>query len=222
MVTAAVIFDLFGTVLEIQDRQNPYRRLLRMGAKQVRSASPCDIRVVMTLSGGLREAAATLGITLSPWALAELEHALEVELGSIRIFDDALVAIDLLRANGVKIAVCSNLAAPYCDVARRLLPNLDGYALSAESGVMKPDPMIYRSVCSLLGLEPEHAIDPKQGQIIMVGDSRKCDERGPRACGIQGFHLDRSGAGRFRNLVEFYNEIVAQNCASCQGWPCQG
>ncbi len=76
---------------------------------------------------------------------------------------------------------------------------------------MKPDPMIYRYVSSLLGLEPEHAIDTKQGQIIMVGDSKKCDERGPRACGIQGFHLDRSGAGGFRNLVEFYNVIVAQN-----------
>ncbi|KRP60167.1 MULTISPECIES: HAD family hydrolase [Pseudomonas] len=209
MVTAAVIFDLFGTVLEIQDRQNPYRRLLRMGAEQGRSASPGDMRVIMKLSGGLKEAAATLGITLSPWALAELEHALEVELASVRIFDDALAAIDLLRASGIKIAVCSNLAAPYCDVARRLLPDLDGYALSAELGVMKPDPMIYRSVCSLLGLE--HAIDTKQGQVIMVGDSKKCDERGPRVCGIQGFHLDRAGGGRFINLVEFYNEIVTQN-----------
>ncbi|AGN81905.1 HAD family hydrolase [Pseudomonas sp. GD03651] len=211
MVAEAVIFDLFGTVLEIQDRQNPYRRLLRMGAEQGCSASPGDMRLIMTLSGGLREAAASLGITLSPWALAELQHALELELASIRIFDDAVVAIDLLRANGVKIAVCSNLAGPYCDSARRLLPDLDGYALSAELGVMKPDPMIYRYVSSLLGLEPEHAIDTKQGQIIMVGDSKKCDERGPRACGIQGFHLDRSGAGGFRNLVEFYNVIVAQN-----------
>lgn len=182
-----------------------------MGAEQGRSASPGDMRQIMTLSGGLREATASLGITLTPWALAELEHALEVELASIRIFDDALAVIDLLRANGVKIAVCSNLAGPYCDAARRLLPDLEGYALSAELGVMKPDPIIYRSVCSLLGLEPEHAIDSKQGQIIMVGDSRKCDERGPQGCGIQGFHLDRSGAGRFSNLVEFYNEIVAQN-----------
>lgn len=211
MVTAAVIFDLFGTVLEIQDRKNPYRRLLRMGAEQGRSASPGDMRQIMTLSGGLREAAAILGITLSPRALTELQDALKVELASIRIFDDASVAIDLLRANGVKIAVCSNLAGPYCDAARRLLPDLDGYALSAELGVMKPDPMIYRSVCSLLGLEAEHAIDTKQGQIIMVGDSKNCDERGPRACGIQGFHLDRSGAGGFSNLVEFYNVVVAQN-----------
>lgn len=211
MVAEAVVFDLFGTVLEIQDRQNPYRRLLRMGAEQGRSASPGDMRQIMTLSGGLREAAASLGITVSPWALTELQNALEVELASIRIFDDAVVAMDFLRTNGVKIAVCSNLAAPYCDVARRLLPNLDGYALSAELGVMKPDPMIYRSVCSLLGLEPEHAIDPKQGQIIMVGDSKKCDEQGPRACGIQGFHLDRSGGRGFSNLVEFYNVIIAQN-----------
>lgn len=31
---AAVIFDLFGTLLEIRNRQSPYRLLLRLGSQQ--------------------------------------------------------------------------------------------------------------------------------------------------------------------------------------------
>lgn len=31
-----VIFDAYGTLLEIRNRQNPYRRLLRLGSQQGR------------------------------------------------------------------------------------------------------------------------------------------------------------------------------------------
>ena len=31
---AAVIFDLFGTLLEMRNRQSPYRQLLRLGLQQ--------------------------------------------------------------------------------------------------------------------------------------------------------------------------------------------
>jgi HAD superfamily hydrolase (TIGR01549 family) len=208
-MVAAVIFDLFGTVVEIRNRQNPYRQLLRLGAKQGRAASSDDLGWIMTHNAGLQEAAETLGISLGSGDLAVLNDALELELQSIRVFDDTWAAIELLRASGIKIGVCSNLAEPYCKEVRRLLPGLDAYALSAECGVMKPDPIIYRSVCSMLGIEPGHLTDPEHGRVFMVGDSKKCDELGPRACGITGLHLDRSGAGRFQNLLEFAKAIVA-------------
>lgn len=200
---AAVIFDLFGTVVEIQNRQNPYRKLLRLGAQQGRAVSQGDVCWIMTHNVGLREAADSLGISLSSRDLAELQDALELELQSIRVFDDAWPAIELLRASGMRIGVCSNLAGPYCRAVRRLLPGLDAYALSAECGAMKPDPVIYRSVCTMLGVEAGRLLDPEQRRVFMVGDSRKCDEHGPRVCGIMGVHLDRSGTRRFSDLVEF-------------------
>lgn len=208
---AAVIFDLFGTVLHIQDRQNPYRRLLRMGAEQGRVSSPGDLRLIMTRRGGVREAAAALEIELPPRELEGLQRSLELELASIQVYDDAHAAMTLLRANGIKIGVCSNLAGPYCNEARRLLPGLDGYALSAECGVMKPDPTIYRFVCAMLGVEPELLPKSEHLRAVMIGDSKKCDEQGPRACGIMGFHLDRSGAGRFSDLFEFAHEMVSRS-----------
>lgn len=212
---AAVIFDLFGTVLHIQNRQNPYRRLLRIGAEQGRVSSPGDLRLIMTRRGGIREAAAALEIELAPRELKEIQRSLDLELGSIRVYNDAQAAMTLLRANSIKIGVCSNLAGPYCNEARRLLPVLDGYALSAECGVMKPDPTIYKSVCAMLGVEPELPPKSEYLRTVMIGDSKKCDEQGPRACGIMGFHLDRSGAGRFSDLFEFAQEMASRSEKFC-------
>lgn len=205
-----VIFDAFGTLVEIRNRQNPYRRLLRLGSQQGRATSPDDIGWIMTHGHGIEGTAAAFGIKISPAQLADLHGALELELQSIRVFEDTWPAINFLRSHGIKIGVCSNLSAPYCSQVRALLPGLDAYALSAECGVMKPDQAIYQSVCAMLNIEPGHVPESGQRSVLMIGDSKKCDEQGPRACGIMGYHLDRSGAGRFRDLLEFSKVITAQ------------
>ena len=206
----AVIFDAFGTLIEIQNRQNPYRRLLRLGSQQGRAAFPNDIRWIMTHDHGLEDTAAAFGIKISPAQLANLQAALELELQSIRVFDDTWPAINLLRSHGIKIGVCSNLSGPYCSRVRELLPGLDGYALSAERGVMKPDQAIYQTTCAMLNVHPRLASDSGGGRVWMIGDSKKCDEQGPRTSGIMGYHLDRSGLGRFGDLLDFSKVITAQ------------
>lgn len=206
----AVIFDVFGTLLQIRNRQNPYRLLLREGARQGRPVSPTDLRALMTFNGGIAEAAAAFEITLSPQKLMELQSALEIELKSIQPFDDALPALDMIRNRGMKIGVCSNLLQPYCATVRRMLPGLNGYALSPEVGVMKPDPRMYQSACHLLGLEPGSAPDAGS-RVLMIGDSPKCDRDGPRQVGIMGYHLDRSGKGRFGDLLAFGHVLTASD-----------
>lgn len=56
-----------------------------------------------------------------------------------------------LQAEGIKIAVASNLAAPYAAPVRRLFPTVDAYGFSFAIGAMKPDPFLYRATCELLG-----------------------------------------------------------------------
>ncbi len=211
---AAVVFDLFGTLVETQNRQNPYRRLFRIGGQQGRVASQHDLRLIMALNGGLGEAAEALGIRLSFHQLVELQGLLDLELDSITPFADAVPALELLRKHEIKVAVCSNLAGPYCSIVRRLLPGLDGYALSAELGLLKPDRVMYRSVCEMLGVWPdEQPANPVR--VLMIGDSKRCDESGPRSFGISGHHLDRSGGGRFQDLLSFANSIVAEGSEFC-------
>lgn len=207
----AVIFDLFGTLVEIRNRQNPYRQLLRIGVQHGRAASPIDLRSIMAINGGLRESADFLGIQVSQTQLANLQSCLDLELQSIKPFDDAIPAIELLRQHQIKIALCSNLAGPYCSVARTLFPDLDGYALSAELGLLKPEPAIYRSVCAMLDVLPGQVPGVSDAQVLMIGDSKRCDEHGPRAVGILGHYLDRKGRGRIKNLLSFVQGITASN-----------
>lgn len=202
-MTVAVIFDLFGTLMEIRNRQNPYRQLLHLGSQQGRAASADDIRWIMTHDHGIEGTAADFGIKLSPPQLTELQSCLKLELESITLFEDALPALALLRHHQIKIGVCSNLGGPYCSVARDLLPGLDGYALSAEVGLMKPDVAMYQHICTQLEVAPSQLPGSTSPHVLMIGDSRRCDADGPRAAGIEGYHLDRSGAGRFRDLLEF-------------------
>ncbi|WP_431081706.1 HAD family hydrolase [Pseudomonas thivervalensis] len=203
-----VIFDAFGTLLEIRNRQNSYRRLLRLGSEQGRVASPDDIRWIMAHSRGLEETASAFRIKLEPAQLMELQSALDLELESIQCFDDALLAIECVKEHGIKVGVCSNLAGPYCSRVRSLLPGLDAYALSAETGVLKPDLEMYRIVCAMLDTVPGQILGFETAQVLMIGDSKRCDELGPRSFGIVGHHLNRNGAGRFRSLIEFTSAIT--------------
>lgn len=166
-------FDLFGTHLEIRNRQNPYRRLLHLGSQQGRVASPNDLRWIMTNTCGLQEAA-DFGIKLSSTQLTELQSCLGLELKPNTLLEDAL-------------------------------PALDGYSLSAEVGLMRADVAMYQHICT----SRFHPASSRSNApyVLMIEDSRRCDVDGSRVAGTDGYRLDRSGAGRFCDLLEFVTGI---------------
>ncbi|MEX5568830.1 HAD family hydrolase [Pseudomonas syringae] len=206
-----VIFDAFGTVLRIGQRTNPYRNLLREGCRQGLELAPDSIRIAMTTNHSIYETASHLGIHLTRAKRQELASELERELSSIQAFPDAKTAIALLQQAGVKVGVCSNLASPYGPVVREIFPQLNGYAFSFELGVMKPAPAIYHSICSQMDVEPGHVFGGERGQVVMIGDSKKCDQDGPRTIGMMGFHLDRVGRGPVRDLAQFAQLVIDRN-----------
>jgi FMN phosphatase YigB (HAD superfamily) len=206
-----VIFDAFGTVLRISHRTNPYRNLLREGRRQGLELSPDSIRIAMTMNHSIYEIASHLGIHLTRAKSVELSSALERELSSIHAFPDAKMAIALLKESGVKVGICSNLAAPYGPVVREIFPQLDGYAFSFELGVMKPDIAIYHSICRQMEVEPWHYFSSEHGRVMMIGDSRKCDQYGPRLIGVTGLHLDRNGQGAINDLQQFADLVIDHN-----------
>ncbi|WP_454911634.1 hypothetical protein [Stutzerimonas chloritidismutans] len=75
----------------------------------------------MTRNLGLAGAADYFGAQLSNSELASLESDLFTELASVRLFDDALESLNQLKNAGLKLALCSNLAAPYAIPAKLLL-----------------------------------------------------------------------------------------------------
>lgn len=203
----AVLVDAFGTIVRIRSATHPYRSLLKEGLRGGRYPKPSDVRTLMTFDGDLAQAAEFLQITVRPERLAEIQDALDREVHSIEAFPDALEAIRTLQAQQVRVGVCSNLAPPYGAALKHIFPTLDAYALSYEIGALKPDPVMYRSACKLLGVSIGERFGDER--VAMVGDSLRCDCHGPKAVGINGLHLDRSGAGRITNLVEFASLILA-------------
>ncbi|ARD13734.1 MULTISPECIES: HAD family hydrolase [Pseudomonas] len=208
MPIVAAIFDAFGTVVHIGRKHHPFRQLLRMGTEQGRRPSTADIQTLMTSSFSLGQAAERFGIDVSPEQMLSLQRDLDDELASITVFPDAVDAMLLLKSKGILLGICSNLAQPYGPILRNLLPEVDGFALSFELGVMKPDAGIYHDICHQLGVRPLWDMGASSDRVVMIGDSLKCDQDGPRRIGISGYHLDRKGAGRFGNLLHFAKSVT--------------
>ncbi len=148
----AVILDAFGTVLKIHKGCHPYRQVLKIGRLRGRGVRADDAKIIMTNPLCLEAAAAHFGIALLPSELERIQAELDSELQRIEPYEDALLAIEALQSEGIKVAICSNLALPYREPIERLFPGLDGYGYSFEVGALKPDTRIYRYVIDQLGV----------------------------------------------------------------------
>ncbi|WP_122286916.1 HAD family hydrolase [Pseudomonas syringae group genomosp. 3] len=205
---SAIVFDAFGTVVQVRQRTNPYIELIREGRRQGVAISPGSTRLAMTTNLSFDELAFLLCIELSPSKRRGLNRDLERELSSIERYPDAFEAVSRLQNAGIKVGICSNLASPYGPVVKSLFPQMDGYAFSYQLGLMKPHPTIYHSICNQMNVEPGHLFRDGVGRVLMIGDSPKCDRDGPRATGILGFHLDRSSNRGIHQLDEFAQLVI--------------
>lgn len=172
MQIAAVCFDGFGTLVEITDKRGPFRALLKDGEQRSALA-----REVLTQPLSLRMVAKRVAAEVDEENLQRLEADLIAECGSLRLREGIATMWSELRAGGLKVAVCSNLALPYGPPFLNALPESpDATVLSYEVGCMKPEPEIYALVCDRLGLSPEH--------VLFVGDTSAADIDGPRKFGM--------------------------------------
>jgi HAD superfamily hydrolase (TIGR01549 family) len=210
-----IIFDAFGALLKISEGRHPHRQILKEGIRQGRSPQINDLRQIMTQNLSLHETAENFGIEILPDGMTEIQGALEEDLSRIAPFEDGLYAVNMLRNAGVKLAIVSNLAAPYADPVKRHFPGMDAYGLSFAIGAMKPEPFMYRATCELLGARTDDYFNGDR--VIMIGDSQKCDRDGPRRVGIRGFLLNRNGGKDFRNLKAIAELVLADNALSALG-----
>lgn len=183
MITA-ILFDAFGTLAEITDRQRPYAKLLSLADTETRPTPADYAAIVMGRDWGIQETANWLGLTQSQIQDAGVFKGLAAELVSMRLFPETAETLAHLRTLGLKLGICSNLAQPYAAPLRSLLPfEMDMYGWSFKVGAIKPDPIIYQTACEALKAKPD--------EILMVGDTYEADCLGPRRFGMQALHLAR-------------------------------
>lgn len=179
----AVVFDAYGTLVEITDKRRPYKQLqelLPIGSESRQVFG----RTVMSEPIDLEETVLRIGLTPTPSMLARAKLDLKQELASIRLFDDVAACLSTLKELGVMLAICSNLAAPYAPPVRQLTGiTWDATAWSFEVGAIKPDPEIYACLCERLNLPPSN--------VLMIGDTENEDYLAPVHFGMQAIRLRR-------------------------------
>jgi putative hydrolase of the HAD superfamily len=104
----------------------------------------------------------------------------------MRAYPEAGEVLTELRAQGVRVAVCSNWdwdLAEAIDEAG-LAEHVDVIVSSAWVGARKPNPRIYLQTLDRLGVEAEHA--------LFVGDTWNCDVDGPLVHGLRPVYVRRA------------------------------
>jgi HAD superfamily hydrolase (TIGR01509 family) len=172
-----VVFDLFGTLLEIGSRRRPFAHLRRRMSPEKASRFR---RMAMTTELTLAELDAEIegGATIGDLSLAQVLIAHEVASTRLRPGIP-----EMLTTLPCRYAVCSNLSADYVSALARF-PEINPAfrVLSCFSGCMKPDPRIYELVLEAAGVPAD--------RILFVGDTPAADLEGPIRAGMQGVHVD--------------------------------
>lgn len=132
--------------------------------------------------------------------LTALSDEMDTAIDDVRPFSESLEVLEALRSQGFLMAVISNLATPYKKPFETfgLRSYFDVVLFSCDCGTIKPDPAIFQAGLGALGAKPQ--------ETVMVGDSLRCDVRGPEALGIRALHLDRNAqenSGRVGSLRSF-------------------
>lgn len=179
MTIKVILFAAFGTLCQVTSPRRPFERLARQVPDPVQFT-----RGVMTESLSLSQAARRAMAPLSREELAVLEQDLQAELASIELFPEVPAVCHQLRASGLRLAVLSNLAAPYAPAVEARLPTgFEWCGWSSALGYAKPDPRLYELACRALTVTPD--------EVLMVGNNRIADINGARACGMQAAWLRR-------------------------------
>lgn len=196
----AVVFDAFGTLVEIRERRHPYKQLLKKVEEIGRKSRRENEIKMMTSNVSIWTIATSLGLSLSEAEKEALEVKIETEVQSVEIYEDVAPTLKVLRDRRINLGICSNLAQPYAQPVLALLPEFDAYVWSFEVGAAKPDPRIYQSVCQSLKL--------RASEILMVGDTIEADCAGPRRNGMSAIHLSRTDTSPEPNHIKSLAELI--------------
>ncbi len=204
-----LIFDLYGTLLDIHTDENDsvwdktalyfsfygahytgaglrdaFRRAMAHRESSAGQSYECfpDIpfEEVMT------ELFLAHGITENATALginaAQLFRILSIDY--IKLYPDVLEALALLRSHGYRLWLLSNAQRVFTEYELRHLGlgnQLDGIYLSSDYGCRKPDRRFFHAL-----LEAQH-LDP--GSCLMIGNDRQTDIAGAQTAGIATLYM---------------------------------
>jgi len=172
-----IVFDGFGTLVEILDRRKPVAHLKRkMTLQKASRFRQLALATNMTLAEINAEIAGGATIT----DLEQAQIAIAREVASTRLRPGVP---EMLAALPVPYALCSNLSSDYVAALSRF-PEIKPVSriLSCHVGYMKPQAEIYRLVIEAAGVPAS--------RLLFVGDTPAADIDGPTRAGMRAMHID--------------------------------
>lgn len=186
----AVIFDLFGTLIDLMSDSLYEENSLRMASvlgvpadkfrgSWIETARERNLGQYGGLDGDISEVCARIGYTPDKY---QIDEAINIRLEIIRRNHEprahAVDALTEIRSLGMKIGLLSDAPADTAMIWHKaaLAPLMDAHVFSCDIGVCKPDPQGYRQLCQLLSVEPE--------KCLYIGDGGSRELTGAKSVGM--------------------------------------
>ena len=193
-----IIFDAFGTIVKIGISRSPYRKLMKWLKDNGRKPSPNDANIIMSKAVDIAQLALHFGQVIPEQLLNEINDDLQFELNTIELYEDTIPTLQTLKKHGFKIALCSNLAMPYGEQLKILLPSLfDVVIFSYEVGAIKPDQQIYEVIKAHFSCE--------MTEILFIGDHPILDFEKPISLGMSARLIERHSE---QNLSDVIHDLI--------------
>lgn len=189
-----IVFDAFGTLVKIGNSRSPYLKLMKWQKQSGRKPTSKDASIIMSRNANLSQISNLFGNEIPVNLLAELNADLTLDLDSIELYSDTVV-LQTLKNRGFKLALCSNLAMPYGEKLKKILPDLfDELILSYEIGSIKPDIKIYEAIQRRLNCDMK--------DILFIGDNEILDVEKPRSLGMSARLIQRNEAQTLNDVLK--------------------
>lgn len=188
MKKKAIIFDLYDTLIEIQNKTKPYLYLLTHIETTQEITAKELINHIMTNdmdSTAFIRQLLDAGILKPTFVQLEFLRLLDEELETTSLISGTYTALSRLKNSGYKLYVLSNLATPYKYPFYNLHLEkwIDKAFFSCELKDKKPNESFFQKVLDYSGLNKE--------DLIMIGDNPISDVQGALNFGIDTILKDK-------------------------------
>ncbi|OTG96022.1 hydrolase [Acinetobacter sp. ANC 4654] len=189
-----IVFDAFGTLVQIGQSKSPYRKLMKWLKEGGRKPSLKDANIIMSNDVDIEQLAKLFGKEIPKQLFQEIEEDIDFELNTIELYKDTIPTLQKLKSLGFKLALCSNLAKPYGEKLKAILPStFDAVFLSYEVGAIKPEKHIYEAILKQFSCQ--------MCDVLFVGDHPILDVEVPISLGMSARLIERNKKQNLSNVL---------------------